>query len=172
MPFDRMTTRSLSSPKAVERNHVAPSCSYRCPPSRSRAIAWSTQPSSMRLPSVVQTSNRTPSVGERCLDARPDPIRRPAPGRPGAFVLGVVAGAAAPRRSSGQLAGELDDVLAVVAVLGDLAALADREDRRAEVLHLGARVVEVVLARDPLAAGLEHAREQVADEGAARVADV
>ena len=27
-PFERITTRSLSSPKSVERNHSAPSCSY------------------------------------------------------------------------------------------------------------------------------------------------
>ncbi len=27
MPFERITTRSLSSPKVVERNHTAPSAS-------------------------------------------------------------------------------------------------------------------------------------------------
>ena len=34
-PFDRISTRSLSSPKSVVRIHSAPSASYRCPSPRS-----------------------------------------------------------------------------------------------------------------------------------------
>src|SRR5207342_47866 len=39
-------TRSLSSPKVVERNQTAPSDSYTWPRSRSRSTARATQPSS------------------------------------------------------------------------------------------------------------------------------
>jgi hypothetical protein len=71
----------------------------------------------------------------------------------------------------GKLPREVRDVVPVVAVLRDVAALAQREHRRAEVAHLRSRIVEVVLARDALAAGLEDAGQQVADERAAGVAD-
>ena len=47
----------------------------------------------------------------------------------------------------------------------------ERGDRRAELVDLPARVVEVVLACHRLAAGLEDTAEQVADERAPRVAD-
>src|SRR4029079_3081388 len=56
--------------------------------------------------------------------------------------------------------------------LGDRPAPAKLRQGRAEVPDLSARVVEVVLARDPLAAGLEDATEQVADERAAGIPDV
>ena len=72
----------------------------------------------------------------------------------------------------GQARREVVDVVALVAVLGHRLAAPERRDRRAEVPDLAARVVEVVLARDALAAGLEDAAEQVADERAAGVADV
>ena len=72
----------------------------------------------------------------------------------------------------GQRGRQLVDVVALVAVLGHrLAALSAATD--APRLPIWApEVVEVVLARDLLAAGLEHAAQQVADERAARVADV
>ena len=71
-----------------------------------------------------------------------------------------------------QLRGEIGHVVALVAVLGERLAEAQRRDRCAEDADLAARIVEVVLARHALAAGLEDAAEQVADERAARIADV
>ena len=75
------------------------------------------------------------------------------------------------------VSGELDHVLAVVAVLGDLGLATDelqvpRLDRRAEAVHLSARVVEVVLALDRPARRLEHPCERVAQRGVAGVTDV
>jgi hypothetical protein len=67
--------------------------------------------------------------------------------------------------------GEVVDVVALVAVFRDGFAAPDRADRGTELIELAARVVEVVLARHPLPARLEHAAEEVADEGPARVAD-
>ena len=71
-----------------------------------------------------------------------------------------------------ELRGQLLDVVAPVAVLGDLGAVAPRQDREPEVEHLRPEVVEVVLAGDLVADGGQHARQDVADEGATRVADV
>ena len=76
------------------------------------------------------------------------------------------------RRVCGQLVRQVDDVFAVVAIVGDRLAAAEGQNRCAELVDLGARVVEVVLARDLVPDCLEHAAEQVADEGAARVANV
>ncbi len=67
---------------------------------------------------------------------------------------------------------EVGHVLAVVAVVRYRLAVPGREHRLAELAHLGTEVVEVVLARHPLAARLEHAAEEIADERAPRVADV
>ena len=67
---------------------------------------------------------------------------------------------------------ELMDVGALVAVLGHRLTALERGHGRAQVADLGTRIVEVVLARDLLAAGLEDATQQVADERAASVADV
>ncbi len=64
------------------------------------------------------------------------------------------------------------DVGALVAVLGHRLTALERGHGRAQVADLGTRIVEVVLARDLLAAGLEDATEQVADERATSVADV
>ena len=97
---------------------------------------------------------------------------RPAAQRP-TIAVGVGAGRRRGRPDVvGQLAARSCDVVALVAVLGDRLAAPERGDRRAEVPDLPARVVEVVLARDALAAGLEDAAQQVADERAAGVADV
>src|SRR5215213_4021904 len=119
LPSDLIRTRSLSSPKAVERNQVAPT---RGP-----------------CPSLLGVTAIDPGLD--CGD----------------FL--------------GELRRELDDVLAVVPVRGNVAALADGQDRGAEVPHLAAGVVEVVLARHALAAGLQHAGEEVADERAAGIPD-
>ena len=70
-----------------------------------------------------------------------------------------------------KLLGEVADVVAVVAVLGHFPALGEGRDRQAELLDLAAEVVEVVLARDLVADGLEDAAQQVADERATCVAD-
>ncbi len=70
------------------------------------------------------------------------------------------------------LPGQVVDIGAPVAVLRDLRAPTDRDHGATEVAHLRPEVVEVVLARDLVAGGLQHAAEQVADEGAPRVADM
>ncbi len=90
--------------------------------------------------------------------------------RPTSSAGSAVASAAA-RTSWRDLVRQVADVVAVVAVLRDLAARADREDRGAQVVHLRPEVVEVVLATDLLAGRLEDPAEQVADERAAGVAD-
>src|SRR4029077_15595823 len=71
-----------------------------------------------------------------------------------------------------QLGGKLADVGAVVAVLGHGATRRERQDGATEGAHLGAAVVEVVLAGDAMTGALEDAAEQVADEGATGVPDV
>ena len=64
--------------------------------------------------------------------------------------------------------GQLDDVIAGVAVLGRLLTRASaRRSSAANSSHLGAGVVEVVLALDRVPAVLEHPRERVAVGGAA-----
>ncbi len=72
-------------------------------------------------------------------------------------------------RESGR---EIRHVVALVAVLRDGLAAMQGGDGRAEDADLAARVVEVVLARHPLAAGLQDAAQQVADERPPGVADV
>ena len=136
--------------------------------SRSCSIARSTQPSAWSEPSLFQTSKWTPSRSRLASMPARTRARRPVPEDRG------------PRRRRRPRRGpdvgrhrrrEIADVGAVIAVLGDRLAPEGRHDRRAELVDLPARVVEVVLARDLLAAGLEDAAEQVADERAAGVAD-
>ncbi|MNY30953.1 hypothetical protein D3C86_1650900 [compost metagenome] len=59
MPFSRMTTRSLSSPKAVERSQRAPPSSNMCPRSLSSSMAFWTSPFWCRLVSLYHTSKPT-----------------------------------------------------------------------------------------------------------------
>ena len=66
---------------------------------------------------------------------------------------------------------QLADVVALVAVLGRLLPAPDRLDRLAELVHLRARVVVVVLALDLVAAELEEAGERVADRAVPRRGD-
>ena len=108
-----------------------------------------------------------PERGERLLDPAPNPLGRPAPDHVGCVTrlrLGLDV-----RR---QLAREVVHVVAVVPVLRDGFAAADRDHARPEVAHLHPEVVEVVLARDGLPTGLEQPAEQVADERPTRVADM
>ena len=89
------------------------------------------------------------------------------------LAVGVGAGLGRCRPEVGrQLGGEVVDVVALVAALGHRLAPPQRRDRRSQVADLTARVVEVVLARHLLPAGLEHAAREIADERAARVPDV
>ena len=66
-----------------------------------------------------------------------------------------------------ELGGELGDVVARVAVLGRLLAAHPGRDRLGEQPHLGAGVVDVVLALDRLAGALEQPRQRVAEGRAA-----
>ena len=125
---------------------------------------------------VVERALALPDVevDAEVLEARLDPRsdRRPVAHRP--TIVGGVGALGGRRRrqtSSGSVAGEIRDVVAVIAVLGDRLAAPEGDDRRPEVADLRARIVEVVLARHGLAAGLEDPAEQVADERPAGVAD-
>ena len=112
-------------------------------------------------------SNAQP--GERRFDPGADLLGCPLAEDPGRLAVAVPGGLRHLVRHSRR---EVADVGAVVAVLGQRRAVEDRRDRRAEIAHLGAEVVEVVLARHGVAGRFKHAAEQVADEGAPRVADV
>ncbi len=108
-------------------------------------------------------------VLEAGLDAGSNLLGRPPADRPG----GVLSRLLGPGQDFGRdIARHVVDVVAVVAVLGDLAAFADGHDRRPQVLDLAAEVVEVVLARDGVAGSRHDPAEQVAGEGAAGIADV
>ena len=63
--------------------------------------------------------------------------------------------------------GELDDVVALVAVLRRLLAARERLDRVAELAHLRTRVVDVELTRRPARRETEHPREGVTVSGVA-----
>ena len=76
-----------------------------------------------------------------------------------------------------ELATELIDVRAVVAVLGDLGRTSEmaqvaRVHRGAEAVHLTAGVVVVVLALHAPSGGIEQTGERVAEHGVPRVPDV
>jgi hypothetical protein len=75
------------------------------------------------------------------------------------------------------LASQTRHVVAVVAVLGNLRVASQQLEeaglhRRAESVHLSPGVVEVVLALDGPARGLQDAGERVPEGGVPRVADV
>ncbi len=72
----------------------------------------------------------------------------------------------------GDLAGPLDDVLAVVTTLRNGLAGPARRERRREQLHLGAAIVQVVLPSHVVAAPLEHPRQRIAVRRAAPVTGV
>ena len=107
-------------------------------------------------------------VGEAGLDPGPDRAGRPRPDDLGRVGTGRLRGGQDRLR---QRVGERLGVVAVIAVLGDRRPGPQGEDRRPELADLGARIVEVVLARDGMAAGLEDPAQDVADECAAGVAD-
>src|SRR6185312_13138474 len=70
------------------------------------------------------------------------------------------------------LVGQLGDVFARVAALGHGQAVQAVVDRLREDVHLVAGVVDVVLAGDVGAAGLEHAGDRIAQGGPTGVPDV
>ena len=164
-------TRSLSSPKAVERNHVAPSSSYTWP-RVSEALHRALDPAVVgaACASLVQTSKWTPSRSRLAsMPARirsaaqvADDRRRASASARGRRRPDVVRqlGARGPRRSC---PGTPPRAEASPQSAGC--------HRGAEDVDLAARIVEVVLARDAVARRLEDAAEQVADERAAGVAD-
>ena len=109
-----------------------------------------------------------PEPGERCLDHRPDPRRRP----PAHDIGGVrvrCAGIGPDVVRDG--VRQVSHIGTPVPVFGHGLAASHGRHRGAQVLDLRARVVEVVLPGDGLPACLEHPAQQVPDEGATRVAD-
>ena len=108
-------------------------------------------------------------MGQRLLDPRPDPLRRPLPHD--LHRVGVCGLRGAPHVVR-DLHREVAHVGAPVRLLRQGLAPLDRHHRCAEVPHLGAEIVEVVLAGDRVARRLEHAAQEIAHERAARVADV
>src|SRR5439155_25359546 len=110
-----------------------------------------------------------PETRQRLLDARAELRGRPvAEGRGSGFVGNSGRRAPDVRR---QRCGEVGHIGAVVAVLRNGPADPVSEDRRAELVDLTTRIVEVVLARHLLAARIEDAAEQVANKGAAGITD-
>ena len=105
---------------------------------------------------------------EALLDARSDLLRRPAPDEP-ARLIGL-RGGLLPDLDR-HVTGETFDITTVITVFRDGLAEPDGPDGQAQLLHLRARIVEVVLARCLVADALQDATEQVAHESAARVAD-
>ena len=124
------------------------------------------------LPEVDVERHAEPVEGRPRSTAAPAPPLRPACG-------GIARGRAGRRaRPLGleDVPGEVLDVRAVVAVLGDLRLSAHelqepRLDRGAEPVHLAAGIVEVVLPLDGPPGGLEQPGEGVADRGVPRVSD-
>src|SRR5664280_1697552 len=114
----------------------------------------------LRAPDVEMTSQ----VLEARLDTDTHPFGSPPTDCPG----GILARAFGFfQDGGGQLFGDVVDVVAAIAVLGDLLLAPDRHDRGTKVLDLATEVVEVVLAGDGVAGGGEDAAQQVAGEGAA-----
>jgi hypothetical protein len=119
----------------------------------------------LRAPDVEMASQ----VLEAGLDTDTYPLGSPAADRPGgilARMFGLF------QDGGGQLPGHVVDVVAAIAVLGDLLLAPDRHDRGTEVLDLAAEVVEVVLPLDGVTGRRQDAAQQVAGEGAAGIADV
>ena len=170
-PLDRKITRSLSSPKAVERNH-------------SRAVLLVDVPAAaepfdgpLHPALVVQRALGLPDVEmdaealEASLDPGPDPFRRPA-----ADDVRRSVGPGSPRPAAQTSSGHGAREVARRSRRGSRPRGPARPRRIATTEAPSFRtcapeVVEVVLARDPLAAGLEDAAQQVADERPAGVAD-
>ena len=128
-----MSGRSLSSPYAVVRAQSAPS------PRTCRASAGARR-------RAARSRSAAPTSRSGCGSARASSsicLRIAATGSPGTL-------------------RELRDVVAVVAVLRRLLPTPHRVDRRAEAVHLRARVVVVVLALDLVARELEQPRDGVA----------
>ena len=75
------------------------------------------------------------------------------------------------------IVGEVDDVVALITVGGELGVAAEGFevagiDGGVEEVHLGAGVVDVILAGDFVAGSLEYGGEDAAEDGATGVADV
>ena len=134
----------MSSPNVVERNQRAPSCSY------SVAAAHQALDRLVDPAIAVQRALGLPDVEvdaeplEGRLDPGADALGRPSPEDLRAVRAWSRGGG---RDVVGHGGGEVADVVAVVAVLGDRLPVARREHGRAELPHLGTEVVEVVLAR-------------------------
>ena len=128
---------------------------------------------------VVQRALGLPDVEahaemrQRGLDAGAHSLRCPGADDP----VGVGVGLARwPRRPCPdlvrQLGRQLGDIGPAIGLLGQRQSAAERPHRGAKDADLDPEVVEVVLARDAMPGALQHATQEVADEGAARVADV
>ena len=145
----------MSSPNSVVRSQTAPSLLVDVARSRAAARARArprrvSRRRALRRPGV--------EVDAEALQRRLDPGAH----RLGREHLERVERRPGRRPRSASSVAELADVLARVAVLGRLVALHPRRDRLGEQPHLGAGVVDVVLALDLVAASLEQPRQRVA----------
>ena len=164
LPSLRTSTRSRWSPKSVDRNQRAPSLLVdEALRASSCSSTSATSPRSCSVRSENHVSKCTPTRAEVVLQALHDeavaPLARVV-GRDVVAELGV------------QLRGHVDEVLALVAVLGRLLAAVARVERVAELVELRARVVQVVLAVHLGALRGEQVRDRVADRDPAPAAGV
>ena len=151
LPSLRRTTRSLSSPKGSVTSQVAPSRSTRWPsaagaPDRLLDVARVVERGLVR-PDV----HRDAEPRERRADEREHRLRARA-GELGSRRV----------RTEARLLGDRNQVLALVTLLVRLFAPRPGQQRPAEVVHLRARVVEVVLAHDVVPGEREQPGEAVA----------
>ena len=164
MPSDLTSTRSRWSPKSVERSQ------------RRAVVARRSRHASRSASSTSATSPRSCSVRSenhvsKCTPMRPRSSRswRTTSRTPHSRACSSVTSSPSSARIR---VGHLDEVLALVAVLGRLAAVVAREERRAEQVELVAGVVQVVLAVHVGALRGEQVRDRVADGDPAAAARV
>ena len=168
-----MMTRSLSSPNSVVRSQVAPSASK----------MWPSAPEpgdgALDRTGLVQRVlvREDVEVDAEVVQARLDLAEHQVHAELAEDLLRLVARQVAERGRAAGIVGldprrDLEDVAAAVAVLGRRLAQVRGDEAAGEAVDLDAVVVEVVLARDVAALGLEDAREAVADGGPAGAADV
>ena len=140
----------MSSPKSVVRSHMAPSSSKTTPRCAQVVEGGVDRAGSRPAPARSnQVSNSTPMLARLSPQVAHGPLVAPLDR------VDVV----------GHLGRPLADVLALVAVLGELLPAFRADQRAAEDAHLHAAVVQVVLPVDDVAGALEDAGQRVAVGG-------